>query len=66
MNDLRNGTKLSGKFESGLYDFTFAKNNGRSLDIYVNDAMIGNNIYYAGYLRKVSGTVPYSAHDIIV
>ncbi|MCI9085631.1 MAG: hypothetical protein HFE51_04310 [Clostridia bacterium] len=66
INDLRTDTKLSGKFECGSYNFTFAQKKGKSLDIYVNDAMIGNNVYYTGYLRKINDTISYSAHDISI
>lgn len=64
---LSSKTPLDGYFEDGMYDFTFVKGNtNRSGDIYVNDKMAANNVYYRGYYNDFSGAIPYTAHDLVI
>jgi lysophospholipase L1-like esterase len=49
----------------GLYDFTFKKSNGTRADIFVNGAMVGQNVDQYGAGRSTSGST-YTAKDVNV
>ena len=49
-----------GEFEEGLYNITFKKNGKARCDIYVNGAMVGNNIDQSGEGRKPSSGSVYT------
>ena len=51
VQNVNNGITL-GEFEEGLYNITFKKNGKARCDIYVNGAMVGNNIDQSGEGRK--------------
>ena len=53
VQNVNNGITL-GEFEEGLYNITFKKNGKARCDIYVNGAMVGNNIDQSGEGRKPS------------
>ena len=58
---------LGTDFEDGLYDITFTKqDSSRYADIYVNGAMVANNVDRSGYNRTVSSPASVTVHDIEV
>ena len=59
VQNVNNGITL-GEFEEGLYNITFKKNGKARCDIYVNGAMVGNNIDQSGEGRKPSSGSVYT------
>jgi len=54
------------KIPDGLYDFTFVKTNKERSDIFVNGALVGNNVGQYGKGRSITPPVTYTAKDIKV
>lgn len=50
----------------GTYDFTFKKSNSTRADIFVNGAMVGQNVDQVSIQRTLSGGSEYTARDIKV
>lgn len=66
IGDVKEPKTLDGIFEDGYYDITFKKAETGRGDIYVNGAMVGNNVDQADADRKVTDGALYTAEDVKV
>ena len=57
---------LKNDVENGLYNFTFKKQGLKRADIYVNGAMVANNVDKDGYNRKIKTGAEISVNDIVI
>ena len=64
IGDVKEPKTLDGIFEDGYYDITFKKAETGRGDIYVNGAMVGNNVDQADADRKVEEGALYKAEDV--
>ncbi len=64
IGDVKEAKTLDGVFEDGYYDITFKKAETGRGDIYVNGAMVGNNVDQADADRKVTDGALYTAEDV--
>ncbi|MBQ3426882.1 MAG: hypothetical protein IJH37_07035 [Clostridia bacterium] len=64
IGDVKEGKTLDGIFEDGYYDITFKKAETGRGDIYINGAMVGNNVDQADADRKVTDGALYKAEDV--
>ena len=58
--------ELKTEIEDGLYNFTFLKADTKRTDIYVNGAMVINNLQQTGYNRSVKARTTLRLKDINV
>ena len=66
IGDVKEYKLLDQVFPNGFYDITFKKAEAWRGDIYVNNAMVGNNVDQADADRKVTDGALYTAEDVRV
>lgn len=66
IGDVSEGLTLDDDFAEGFYDMTFKKAETFRGDIFVNGAMVGNNVDQADADRRVAGGALYTAEDVRV
>ncbi|MCH5212190.1 MAG: hypothetical protein J1G06_04180 [Oscillospiraceae bacterium] len=64
IGDVKEDYVLDQVFTNGFYDITFKKAEAWRGDIYVNGAMVGNNVDQADADRKVTDGALYTAEDV--
>ncbi len=66
IGDVKDEKVLDQTFANGFYDITFKKAEAWRGDIYINGAMVGNNVDQADADRKLTGGALYTAEDVRV